>query len=186
MNCRNFSGNTEEYLCRFNEILNEMICKMTEAELTDSLSHNFIVQMLPHHKAAVEMSENLLKYNVCPPLKEIAENIISEQTKSIEELQNALSCCENYKNSERDICLYQKEFSRISKTMFCDMRHACRGENINANFMREMIPHHEGAIRMSENILRFYICPQLCPIADAIIVSQRRGVCQMKQLLRCM
>lgn len=37
------SNVTKQYLCRFYEILDEMILGMTGAELTDSISHNFIV-----------------------------------------------------------------------------------------------------------------------------------------------
>ena len=51
--------------------------------------------------------------------------------------------------------------------------------------MREMIPHHKGAIRMSENALRFDICPELKPILCEIITSQQKGVSEMTQLLRC-
>lgn len=42
-----FSGTTKRYLCRFYEILDKMIQGMTGAELTNSISHNFIVQMIP-------------------------------------------------------------------------------------------------------------------------------------------
>lgn len=55
------SNVTKNYLSAFNCILDEMIQRMTEAEQSDSISHNFIVQMIPHHRAAIEMSENILK-----------------------------------------------------------------------------------------------------------------------------
>ena len=59
MSCiQQFSDVTKNYLCRFYKILDEMIEGMTNAELTNSLSHNFIVQMIPHHRAAIEMSES--------------------------------------------------------------------------------------------------------------------------------
>lgn len=54
-----------------------MIQGMTEAELTGSISDNFIVQMIPHHRAAIEMSGNILKYTTSIPLQEIALGIIS-------------------------------------------------------------------------------------------------------------
>lgn len=38
---------------------------------------------------------------------------------------------------------------------------------------------------MSENLLRYDICPELKPIVDAIITSQRRGIQEMEQLLLC-
>ena len=176
---------TKNNLCRFYQILDNMIAEMTDAELTESLSHNFIVQMIPHHRAAIEMSHNILRYTTCVPVQDIACNIIQEQTKSIETMQQILNRCSRLENSEQECCLYQKRFHRITQTMFTQMQDACSTNDINANFMREMIPHHEGAIRMSQNLLRFPICPELLPILHAIITSQREGVQKMRRLLQC-
>ena len=38
---------------------------------------------------------------------------------------------------------------------------------------------------MSENALRYCICPQLQPILENIIVSQRQEVREMNRLLGC-
>lgn len=182
--CR-LSNVTKDYLAAFYCILDEMIEGMTSAELTDSISHNFIAQMIPHHRAAIEMSENLLKYTTNIPLQDIAINIVESQTKSIQDMVNALSCCEQLCNREKDICIYQRRMSQIFRIMFSRMENARSTNDINANFMREMIPHHEGAIAMSKTTLQFDICPELKPILEAIIVSQERGVMQMQNLLRC-
>ena len=100
-----FEENTKCYLVRFYEILEEMIRSMGAAELTDSLSHNFIVQMIPHHMAAVDMSKNLLQYNPCAPLRTIAENIITMQEQGIQEMTEALKCCYKPESSSQDLCL---------------------------------------------------------------------------------
>lgn len=181
-NCM-LSNVTKDYLERFYDILSEMIKGMTTAELTDSISHNFIVQMIPHHRAAIEMSQNILKYTTLIPLQNIAVNIINEQTKSIENMKNVLDKCSMLTDSKRDIELYNQNFKSITHTMFHEMAGAFTTNNINADFMREMIPHHMGAIKMSENALSFDICPELKPILDAIITSQREGVKQMEYLL---
>lgn len=187
MNCsRQLSDVTKAYLCRFHEILDRMIREMTGAELTDSLSHNFIVQMIPHHRAAIEMSESLLRVTTFVPLQRIAQGIVAEQTKSIADMQRALPHCARLSNSEQDRCLYEARFGEITQTMFSRMRSARSENDINADFMREMIPHHQGAIRMSENLLHYPICPELDPILQAIITSQERGVRQMQTLLRCL
>lgn len=185
MQCR-LSNVTKNYLSRFHDILDAMIQGMTGAELTDSISHNFIVQMIPHHRAAIEMSENILKYTTDIPLQEIAENIISEQTKSIENMRRIERECGQCMNPERDVCLYQRRVSQIMRTMFDGMECACTSNNVDANFMREMIPHHRGAIEMSKNALQYDICEGLDPILNAIITSQQQGIVQMQRLLRCM
>lgn len=186
MQCRDpFSDVTKNYLGRFYEILDTMTEEMTGAALADSVSQNFIVQMIPHHRAAIEMSQNILRYTTLVPLQHIAQKIVAEQEESIEAMQRILPQCEEQTNSRLDLCLYRKEFDTIAQTMFSRMRRACSTNQIDADFMREMIPHHKGAIAMSENLLHFTICPQLAPIARAIIVSQEKGVREMERLLCC-
>lgn len=180
------SINTKDYLSEFYDILNEMIRGMTDAELTNSVSHNFIVQMIPHHRAAIEMSHNLLKYTTFIPLQDIALNIIQEQTESIKDMREIQYRCSEQKNTRQDLHLYQHRVNQIMHTMFFEMENAPAVNDINTNFMTEMIPHHRGAIRMSKNALQYDICPELKPILDAIITSQEKGVMQMQNLLKTM
>lgn len=178
----------ETYLKRYNEILETMIDDMCSAGLTDSISHNFIVQMIPHHRAAIEMSENILKYTTNGELTAIADGIIEEQTKSIQNMQEVLSSCSEAVNCSCDVRSYQSSVQNITAIMFSGMRNAYSDCRINCNFIREMIPHHRGAVSMSKNALKFDICPELKPILDAIIVSQEKGIRQMRCLaekLKC-
>lgn len=177
------SLNTIEYVEKYRKILKEMMDKMTAAKQTDSISGSFITQMLPHHQAAIEMSENLLQFTTNIPLQNIAVNIISSQTKSIEALTAALPKCCQTLNTPEELCRYREKNSMIVKTMFREMESACTDNNIDANFMREMIPHHRGAVRMSENALCAPLCPELIPVLKAIVSSQKKGIREMQQLL---
>lgn len=179
-----FSKETETYLCTYQSILEEMIQGMTEAELSDSISHNFIVQMIPHHRAAIQMSDNVLIYTENAALRQIASNIVEEQTKSIENMCRIAEGCGQLLNSPRDLVNYQQRMDRIRNIMFYQMSHAREAERIDCDFMWEMIPHHEGAVRMSITTLQFSICGELRPILERIITSQERGIRQMKSLLQ--
>ena len=86
------SNVTKDYLTAFHCILDEMIQGMTEAQLTDSISHNFIRQMIRHHRAAVEMSKNVLQFGICPELKPIIDAIISSQQRGIVQMRCLLQC----------------------------------------------------------------------------------------------
>lgn len=178
------SEQAKQYLSRFHEILDDMIRGMTGAELTDSVSHNFIVQMIPHHRAAIEMSENVLPNISGCGLRRIASNIITSQTKSIADMKAVLPCCAALCSPPRDLALYQRRMDLIYQTMFSEMGGAPETDQIGVNFMQEMIPHHEGAIRMSKNALKYGVCPELVPILCAIISSQEKGVREMRTLLR--
>ena len=131
----------KNYLSAYHCILDEMIKGMSMAPLTDSISGNFIVQMIPHHMAAIEMSHNILKYTTNIPLQNIALNIITSQTESIENLRQAQGSCSELKNCELDVRLYQHRVNQILQTMFQDMSNARDTNRINCDFMWEMIPH---------------------------------------------
>mgnify|MGYP004530700379 FL=1 len=90
MQQQQFSSVTKTYLCRFYEILDEMIDGMTNAKLTDSISPNFIVQMIPHHQATFCMSKNALHFDICPELIPILQTIISSQEKGVQEMERLL------------------------------------------------------------------------------------------------
>lgn len=201
-NYQELTPSSIQYLKRFDLILQDMIRGMTNPKPAGSISGLFIRQMIPHHEAAIRMSENLLNYtmpsgqkpagmprndrcggDIVAPLNKIAENIIKEQTESIRNMESAFYRCSQCENTCREIHAYQTAFQQITQTMFSQMRQAPRTDRIPYDFIREMIPHHMGAIRMSENALRFRLCPELIPILDAIITSQKKGVQEMKALL---
>ncbi len=173
------------YLDVFSCILETMIKEMTEAALSDSVSHNFIVQMIPHHRAAIEMSNNILNYTTDLAVQNIATQIIKEQTQSIEDMQNMLPRCECMKNTREALCLYNRQMNRIMQAMFSAMGAACATNRLNINFLREMIPHHRGAVEMSRLTLQYPVCPELTPILESIIAEQERGIMQMQHLLFC-
>lgn len=179
----NLSNNTKEYLNAFRSILKEMERGMTDVTLTGSISHNFIVQMIPHHRAAIEMSGNLLRYTTCVPLQNIAIGIIEEQTRSIEQMRSVQCMCSKRMNPREEVCHYMQRMDRIMRTMFEEMGSAPATNNINVDFMQEMIPHHRGAVEMSRNALRYNICADLVPILKDIIASQEKGIRQMQSLL---
>ncbi len=183
-NSDRLSRSAETYHAEFCRILQNMIHEMTCAPLTDSISHNFIVQMIPHHRAAIQMSQNILNYTADMTLRAIASGIITEQTKSIENMCASLPCCACYTSTAASLQDFQCKMNQIMQQMFSEMRCARTTNQISCDFMWEMIPHHEGAVKMSKTTLRECICPELVPILKAIISSQEKGIAEMQTLLR--
>lgn len=182
MNNQNMSDDACRYLKRFDEILYEMSYKMLSQNITNSITTNFIECMIPHHQAAIYMCENLLKYTNYPPLIKIATDIIQTQTKGIEEMKEVLKTSKNYTNSKVNVRWYMNKYFRITKHMINRMKNSLRTKNINLNFTSEMIPHHEGAIQMCNNLLQYSIDPKLKAIAENIISQQSQGVIELKKI----
>ena len=179
-----FSEVSKQYLCRYYAIFDEMIEQMLSAKTTDSISHNFIMRMIPHHNAAVLMSENLLQYTTCLPLQRIAHEIVQTQTEGIRQMQQILPACSEKTNAPCDLCLYTRAYQAVFDAMVRQMQSAPAGNNLDKSFILEMIPHHLGAVRMSENALRFPVCPALHPLLHTIITTQRQGILEMQRLLQ--
>lgn len=176
------TNETRKYLCAFYQILNTMENKMLSAPITDNITINFITAMVPHHQSAIYMCQNLLRFTDYELLKNIAENIISIQTRGIGHMREIAITSYGYSNTRRDISLYERAYFSITRNMLCRMRNAPISNNINLNFIDEMIPHHEGAIRMCENVLKYKIDPRLVDIANSIIVEQTNEVKELKEI----
>lgn len=171
-----------KYLARFDEILNQMADKMLSQEFTSSITINFIRCMIPHHQAAIYMCENLLNYTRYEPLQKIANGIIQMQTRGIEQMREIECTTYGFNNMPKDVNNYIDRYLSITKNMIEKMKDSPRCVNINLSFVNEMIPHHEGAIAMCENLLQYYIDPRLKQVADSIIREQSQGVKELKEV----
>ena len=134
--------------------------------------------------AAIYMCENLLKYTNYMPLQKIARNIIVMQTKGIEQMRQIEKTTSGFINFPKDINSYMRKYEEITRNMIEKMRNSPRSTNINYDFTLEMIPHHEGAIAMCENLLQYYIDPRLKNVAESIIREQSEGVRQLEEIRR--
>ena len=87
-----FSIVTQKYLACYESILNKMISCMNNSRVNDSVSGNFIVTMIPHHEGGIGMSRNALRFNICPQLKPMLNEMIESQVKGVEEMKKILGC----------------------------------------------------------------------------------------------
>lgn len=180
------SDESKHYLCCYYQILDEMIQGITTAKLTQSISRNFIVQMIPHHRAAVRMSRNILEVSDDTNLRRLAQRIITRQSQGIETMESLVDGCGQLVNPQMDLRLYQRRMDLVFREMFTQMGAAPEGNRLNAVFLQQMILHHRGAVRMAQNALRYEIHTDLVPVLRSIMDAQSREIRQMQSLLRRM
>ncbi|MDM5250358.1 MULTISPECIES: DUF305 domain-containing protein [unclassified Lysinibacillus] len=177
------SNVTQAYLAEYQRILDKMIQGMTYVTITCSISENFIKQILPHQVAAIKMSENVLRYTTNLLVQELALEIIETSTETVECLEAIQNRCCIVQNSEYELYEYMCAYKEITEVMFKAMSLPPVSNNININYLREMIVHHQGGVRLAQNVLRFCICQELIPILKNMIKTMCDRICDMEKLL---
>lgn len=172
----------KKYLSRFDQILDQMAEKMLTPNIVNNITINFIECMIPHHQAAIYMCENLLGYTNYMPLKQIAQEIIQTQTEGIKQMKEICETTTGFRSLPKDVETYMQEYFSITRNMISKMKNSPRCININLNFVGEMIPHHEGAISMCNNLLKYRIDPRLKNVAESIIKEQSKGVRELEAI----
>ena len=177
------SEDSKTYLCCFYQTLDGMVQSMTTARLTQSISHNFVVQMVPHHRAAIQMSNNVLRFAENPAVRRLAQHTVSQRTQSIDRMEDVLDACGKLANPQTDLRIYQRRMDLIYRDMYAKMGRSPESNALAAVFLRQMLPHCLGAVRMAENALKYDISTELVPILRSICTQQRQEISQMRALL---
>ncbi len=73
-------------------------------------------------------------------------------------------------------------YSAANDKMHRDMAIEYSG-NADVDFVRGMIPHHQGAIDMAEVVLKHGTNPEIRRLAEAIIKAQKEEIAQMQSWL---
>ena len=151
---------------------------------------DFLKNMIPHHQGAILSAKALLKYSQDTQLREIAQNIIAMQQGEIDAF-NALIDGLAMQNSSpnKDIQNYEKFAKRAQMDMYEMMRVMSETNltgSVDKDFIILMIPHHQGAIAASKQILGVSKNPQIRQFAQDIITAQEAEVRAFEELLRVM
>ena len=179
------STDAKTYLCCYYRILDEMIQSMTTAGLTQSISRNFAVQMIPSHRAAIQMSDNLLRFDYgSGPVRRLARQIVEDRTQGIADMESAMPAFGALITPPTDLRLYQRRMDLIYREMYAQMGAAPEHNRLAAVFLAQMIRHHQGAVRMAEHALKYDIAAELVPILRSIVSRQRQETAYMRSLLR--
>ena len=145
----------------------------------------FMDGMILHHQGAIAMAEAALKNSQRPEIKELAQNIITAQQTEIAKMQEWRKTW--YADVEDTPMMYHadaKHMMPMSDQMRSDMMMAVDlGEadaEFDKRFIDAMIPHHEGAVVMAQQVLNNGDRPEVLELAKNIISSQQVEIDQMQ------
>lgn len=185
INNSTISNEKQGYNEEYTTIFNNMMKAMNAAPNTGNVNLDFVLEMIPHHEGSINMAKAIVKYGSNPEVKKIAENIITSQESQIPIMQQLKAKFEKEKpSSKADSEKYLEEYNKVKDKMFKEMQGVEITNNVDANFLQEMIYHHEGAIGMAKDILKYTKDPELRKLAENIVTTQSKGVEEMTALLK--
>lgn len=152
-----------------------------------NINKDFLANMIPHHQGAILASEAVLKVpNLDPRIRKIAKNIIKAQEKEIILFNSLLNNKDFPQTSDKKA--YEDFYNESQKAMvsMMDKMNKIHENNPQKAFLAGMIPHHQGAVVASEQILKITKDADIIKIARDIIKEQNREIAKMQKLLKGM
>lgn len=93
-----------------------------------------------------------------------------------------IAACEGAAPAPAPAAGFYKQNDAAMTAMMSDMHVSMTGD-VDADFLRMMIPHHQGAIDMAEAQLRYGRDDGVKQLSRAIIAKQREEIAAMRQML---
>lgn len=152
------------------------------AKRVKAVERAFLTTMVPHHESAIEMAELAKEQGRDPFVKKLADDILTTQEREIARMEAIHE--RRFRNKlKRDpgghdrlgLTAAEAGMTHDAQTMKA-LRSA---EPFDRAFVDEMVPHHKGAIKMANVVLKSTRDVELRKLARAIVSTQQHEIEQM-------
>lgn len=169
-------------------------------EMRVEVDKAFIEMMIPHHQSANEMAEMALSRAKSPEVKKLAQSIIEEQTREIEQMQTWYQQWYGTEVPTTDMNMEMQnggmnmgmqsgmdqammQMEMMDREMMEALENA---QDFDLEFLRQMTRHHQMATMMAGMVVNSAQHREIRDLAQNIIKSQSAEIAQMQQLLQAM
>jgi uncharacterized protein (DUF305 family) len=138
----------------------------------------YIDTMQAHHQGAIEMAKMAETKALHPELKALAKTIIAAQERENGEMKAWRE--KWFAGQSPAINMEMSGMHDSMKGMDMQRLATLGGREFDLEFIRQMIPHHEGAVAMAREALQKSQMAEIRSAADSIIRDQETEIKQMK------
>lgn len=136
----------------------------------------FVSEMVPHHQGAIRMAKLAQEKAEHPEIVALADAIIASQSTEIDQMNRIDQRLSREGETGGDMGM-----SASMMGMDMDMDALAQAKPFDRDFIDEMIPHHQGAIRMARVALADGNDQEVKDLAEAIIVAQSAEIEKMNR-----
>ena len=138
----------------------------------------FVSQMVPHHESAIEMAQIAKVKAEHPEIVDLANNIVDSQSSEIETMKKMGDRLPADSMHDQGSALGMDDHMMGMDGDISELKSAAP---FDREFIDQMIPHHQGAIRMANMVLNNGEDQEVRDLATAIIVAQSTEIEQMNR-----
>jgi uncharacterized protein (DUF305 family) len=145
---------------------------------------DFVMLMVPHHQGAIDMAAVETKYGTDPTIRALTQAIAKGQQPEIDQMLAWQKAHVAARTIDADIV--HAAFAAANDAMMNGMMgdSMAHSGNADVDFVKMMIPHHQGAIDMANVELKYGSDPQLRTLAQNIVAAQATEIAQMNGWLK--
>jgi uncharacterized protein (DUF305 family) len=135
----------------------------------------FVADMIPHHQSALAMAKIAQQRGSSKFVRSLADGIIASQTSEIATMRAA-----GAQLARAGVKVGSLGVAHSMMGMSMDPSMLKHASPFDAEFIKMMVPHHQGAVTMAKAELTKGADPQLKHLARNIISAQQREITQMR------
>ena len=165
----------ENHMKNMHDAMNNMMSQMQTMKPSGDADYDFAMMMKHHHQGAIDMAKSEIAGGTDTTLKQKAEKMISEQQSEIATLDKVLQSGSPTGTSD---------FGQKSMGMMTPMNEIkMESGSLDAMFASMMIPHHQDAVKISQQYLKVGKNAELKEVARNIVSSQQKEIKELQDWL---
>ena len=163
-------------------MMDTMMIAMDAVGRGHSTDQEFILEMIPHHRGAIDMARYEIIHGKSFEMIQLAKSILAEQSSELSQME--LWIKQHLATGEVPESPALEAFGQCMETMMAQMPSSGKLTNTDYAFAAVMIPHHQAAVDMAGIILTHGTDLQALAFAKGLVSNEQIEIEQMHSYLK--